>query len=496
MADDVERRRILLGDDGEFRVVFDDERRVDQLVVHAAGERGLRKSRANARGDFARRSPGCSNFFWLPSGSVIAGIGISESDQAVGRRSILPARPGRINSDRRAGGSLISGAGAARFYCRVDENDVRKSARPVRFAVVGLGHIAQAAVLPAFKHARPHAELTALVSDTPAKLRQLGQPLRRETPLFVRRRAATSSRAATSTPSTSRCRTRCMRRGRSAPPSAGLHVLCEKPLAASVQDCERMIEACERNGVHLMTAYRLHFERCNLEVADLVRKKTHRRRALLRFAVLDAGEGRQHPPGSRARRRARMGHRHLLPERRALRVRGRADAGVGHGHEQRRPALRGSTGNRARDHEIPAASASRTSSAASAPRIGRATRSWAPKAAWSCDPAFEYAEASELRTHDRRKEEAQEVRQERSVRARARAFRANACAPTGRPEPSGVEGLIDVAIIEAIHRSISTGGWALVEAPEKRRRPTLRQEMRRPAVPREPKLVQVESGHG
>ena len=34
-----------------------------------------------------------------------------------------------------------------------------------------------------------------------------------------------------------------------------------------------MIEACERNGVHLMTAYRLHFERCNLEVADLVRKK-------------------------------------------------------------------------------------------------------------------------------------------------------------------------------------------------------------------------------
>ena len=45
-----------------------------------------------------------------------------------------------------------------------------RSARPVRFAVVGLGHIAQAAVLPAFKHARPYVELTALVSDTPAKL--------------------------------------------------------------------------------------------------------------------------------------------------------------------------------------------------------------------------------------------------------------------------------------------------------------------------------------
>ena len=34
-----------------------------------------------------------------------------------------------------------------------------------------------------------------------------------------------------------------------------------------------MIEACERNRVQLMTAYRLHFERCNLEVADIVRRK-------------------------------------------------------------------------------------------------------------------------------------------------------------------------------------------------------------------------------
>jgi hypothetical protein len=35
----------------------------------------------------------------------------------------------------------------------------------VRYAVVGLGYIAQVAVLPAFKHAQENPELVALISD-------------------------------------------------------------------------------------------------------------------------------------------------------------------------------------------------------------------------------------------------------------------------------------------------------------------------------------------
>jgi predicted dehydrogenase len=52
---------------------------------------------------------------------------------------------------------------------------------------------------------------------------------------------------------------------------AGLHVLCEKPLASSGEDCRAMIEAVSRAGVKLMVAYRLHFEEANLEALQIVR---------------------------------------------------------------------------------------------------------------------------------------------------------------------------------------------------------------------------------
>ena len=40
---------------------------------------------------------------------------------------------------------------------------------------------------------------------------------------------------------------------------AGKHVLCEKPLAMDVAECDRMLAACEANGVRLGVAYYRHF---------------------------------------------------------------------------------------------------------------------------------------------------------------------------------------------------------------------------------------------
>lgn len=45
--------------------------------------------------------------------------------------------------------------------------------RKIRYAVIGQGYIAQAAVLPAFAHAKKHAELVALISDDPVKSRTI-----------------------------------------------------------------------------------------------------------------------------------------------------------------------------------------------------------------------------------------------------------------------------------------------------------------------------------
>ena len=47
--------------------------------------------------------------------------------------------------------------------------------KTVRYAVVGLGHIAQIAILPAFAQAKQNSQLVALVSDDPEKLRKLSR---------------------------------------------------------------------------------------------------------------------------------------------------------------------------------------------------------------------------------------------------------------------------------------------------------------------------------
>lgn len=145
----------------------------------------------------------------------------------------------------------------------------QKRSRKVRYAVVGMGHIAQVAVLPAFRHARRNSVLAALVSDDPTKRRLLSRKYR--VPSFSYEQyedcleqvdavyiALPNSMHAEYTIRAAR---------------AGVHVLCEKPMAVTADECEQMIEACASSGVKLMVAYRLHFEEINLNAIDIVRRR-------------------------------------------------------------------------------------------------------------------------------------------------------------------------------------------------------------------------------
>jgi predicted dehydrogenase len=56
---------------------------------------------------------------------------------------------------------------------------------------------------------------------------------------------------------------------------AGKHVLCEKPMAISVKECDAMIAACKAAQRQLAIGYRLHFEPYNLEMVRMAREKTY-----------------------------------------------------------------------------------------------------------------------------------------------------------------------------------------------------------------------------
>jgi len=57
--------------------------------------------------------------------------------------------------------------------------------------------------------------------------------------------------------------------------NAGKHVICEKPMALTVEDCDRMIAACKKAGRMLSIGYRLHFEPYNLEMVRLGQQKLY-----------------------------------------------------------------------------------------------------------------------------------------------------------------------------------------------------------------------------
>ena len=152
----------------------------------------------------------------------------------------------------------------------MEKNDRSKPRKKIRYGVVGLGYISQIAVLPAFAHARENSELTALVSSDPQKLKQLSRKYKvQHTYSYEQYFECLGSDEIDAVyiglPNH-------MHRAYSeAAAQAGIHVLCEKPMAFDETECEAMIGAAEKGHVKLMVAYRLHFERGNLDSIETIR---------------------------------------------------------------------------------------------------------------------------------------------------------------------------------------------------------------------------------
>jgi predicted dehydrogenase len=138
----------------------------------------------------------------------------------------------------------------------------------IRYAVIGLGWFAQSAALPAFAQAE-NSEVVALVSDNLAKRAELAKIYNlQHTYSYEEYDALLSSGRIDAVYIALPNHLHCEYTVKAA--NAGIHVLCEKPMAVTVQECEAMIKAAEDNNIKLMIAYRLHLEETNLQAVDVV----------------------------------------------------------------------------------------------------------------------------------------------------------------------------------------------------------------------------------
>jgi predicted dehydrogenase len=145
--------------------------------------------------------------------------------------------------------------------------------RRVGWAIVGLGELALGEIMPAFPKAK-HSQPVALVSGHPDKAKRVAEAyaipndsiynydnfdkLAEDKSVEVVYIVLPNSMHAEFT----------MRALR-----AGKHVLCEKPMAVSVEECTKMIEAAKEADRLLGVAYRLHSEPMNRKVMEMCAKK-------------------------------------------------------------------------------------------------------------------------------------------------------------------------------------------------------------------------------
>jgi predicted dehydrogenase len=366
----------------------------------------------------------------------------------------------------------------------------RKRIHKIRYAVVGLGHIAQVAVLPAFAHAGRNSVLTALVSSDPAKLRHLGRRYKVKRTYSYEQyddclRSGEIDAVYVALPNNMHAEYTV----RAA--NSGVHVLCEKPMAVTERECQSMIHATRKNNVKLMIAYRLHFEEANLKAIEIVKSGK-----LGEPRVFNSLFGMQVRAGN-IRTQSELGGGTLY------------DLGVYCINAARYlfqdEPLEVFAYAAARDDRRFKEIDEMTAAMLRFPknRIASFTTSFGAADVASCeiigtkgklriDPAYEYEMAlkhsvtidgkTTSRTFARRDQFAPEL-----------LYFSDCIINNVEPEPSGQDGLADVRVVRALYHSAETGKPVKLVRARLKKRPRLKQEKRRPPVAK-PRLIHAKSG--
>jgi predicted dehydrogenase len=359
----------------------------------------------------------------------------------------------------------------------------------LRIAVVGLGHFAQVAVLPALRTVES-VRIAGLVSGSPDKLATLGDRYAVPTRVsyqgyddLLASGAIDAVYIALPNDMHAEYAIRAARRG--------VHVLCEKPMAVTEDECAEMIQVSEQHHAKLMIGYRLHFEAANLAVVDAIRAGDIGEPRLFSSVFTmqvrggnirtqpRPGAGPLHDIGIYCINAARYCLQAEPIEVAAIQLDNRVDDRFAHVPEAVSASLRFAGG----------AVATFTCSFGAQSRahyevVGTEGRI-------ELDSCYEYVEPMKMRIVRGSQQKTRSFRKKDQIAAEIDYF-ARCVRDDVAPEPSGYEGLADVRIIEAIQKAAVTGHAVALHLPEREQRPTGEQAITYPPHGK-PRLVGVES---
>jgi predicted dehydrogenase len=270
---------------------------------------------------------------------------------------------------------------------------------------------------------------------------------------------------------------------------AGVHVLCEKPMAVTEAECELMARLAKEHKVKMMVAYRLHFERANLEAIEIARSGRIGEPRLFTSTFSMSVV----PGNIRVRRETGGGVLwdigiYCINAARSLfgaepvEVRAEVAGRAGEVEESVSALLRFP------DDRVASFTCSFGAGKVSEYRLV------GTRGDLAVDPAYEYAKPLFHRlTLDGEPRERRFAKRDQF--APELLYFSDCVIQNRDPEPSAEEGLADIRVIRALYRSAESGRPVELEPFRRRDRPTLEQEIRRPAIDK-PSVIHAQAPSG